>query len=225
MSRVARALRAAHSAVVRQAPTEVTVYRLTYAGDDDPYDYTSQHTYTAHRMRGTFAPQSVTHEPIEDQGTYGATITLNRTVLGFVPSQHDRVEVGGVHYNVVEAHDVEGAVVKLRVQGPAADPVETGDVTPPVITGVTATGGVGSFDVDATFSEECVWRARYRKPPLTGQFTTTAFSVTYTLTASGTIGSLDGGQYEVEVQAQDAAGNASRWYAAGTVTVAPDLGT
>lgn len=225
MSRAARALRAAHSAVVRQAPTEVTVYRLTYASDDDPYDFTAQHTYTAHRVRGTFAPQSVTHDPIEDQGTYGATITLNLTVLGFVPSQHDRVEVGGVFYNVVEAHDVQGAVVKLRVQGPAADPVETGDVTPPVITAVTATGGVGSFDVDATFSEEVVWRVRYRKPPLTGEYTTTTFSVTFALTANGTIGLLDGGQYEVEMQVKDAAGNASRWYAAGTVTVAPNVGT
>ena len=225
MISVRRALRVGHTLATKAAPTEVTVYRLTYASEDNPYDTTAQHTYSTHRVRGTFAPKSVDHEPIEDQGTYRGTVTLNQYVLGFVPTQSDRIEVGGVIYNIVEAHDIEGAIVKMSVRGPAADPTVAGDVVAPVVTGATATGGVGSFDIDAAFSEEAVWRARYRKPPLTGSYTTTVFSVTYTLTANGDVGSLDGGQYEVEIQAKDAAGNVSRWYAAGTVTVAPDIAT
>jgi len=226
MISVRRALRVGHTLATKAAPTEVTVYRLTYASEDNPYDTTAQHTYSTHRVRGTFAPKSVDHEPIEDQGTYRGTVTLNQYVLGFVPTQSDRIEVGGVIYNIVEVHDIEGAIVKMSVRGPAADPVETGDVTGPVLTDVSASSsGAGILEWTATANEQVFHRVRYRKPPLTGSYTTTVFSVTYTLTANGDVGSLDGGQYEVEIQAKDAAGNVSRWYAAGTVTVAPDIAT
>lgn len=116
---IPRALRRAHGIVARYAPTEVTVYQLSYASDDDPFDATAQFTTTTHRVRGTFAPQSTQHEPVGDQGTIGGVVTLNQTTLGFVPTESDRIEVGGVVFNIVEVHDIQGAIVRCIVRGPA----------------------------------------------------------------------------------------------------------
>lgn len=216
---ISRALRMGLAAATKAAPTEVTVYKLSYASDDDPRDVTAQHTYTTHRVRGTFAPQSVQHEPIEDQGTFGAIVTLNRYTLGFVPSQHDRIQVGTIVYNVTEAFDVQGAVVKLHVRGPAPSPVEAADVTPPRVTAGTLTGGSVRFDFTATINESSNWRIRYRIPPLTGEYSTGTWSVSATTSVSSGVTGIPSGTYEVEIQPRDAAGNVGAWYSLGTTIV------
>lgn len=221
---IRRALIYGHGRAVKAAPTQVTVHRITYASADDPYDQTAQHTVTSHRVLGTFAPQSITHDPVQDQGTYGAVVTLNLSSLGFTPSQYDRIEVGGVHYNITEVHAIEGAVVRMSVRGPAADPVETGDVTPPRVTAGTLTGGSLEFDFTATINESSNWRIRYRRPPLTGEWSTGTWSVSATTSVSSGVVGIPSGTYEVEIQPRDAAGNVGVWYSLGTTIVVGGLG-
>jgi len=218
MTSIHRALRAAHTAVTKHAPTEVTVYRITYANDEDARDVSFQGTYSTHRVRGTFVP-TTDHQPIQDEGTVMGTVTLNRVTLGFLPSVADRMAVGGVVFNVTEAKEVEGAVVVCKLRGPSPAPVEAADVVPPIITAGTASGASDSISYTATINESSVWRGRYRSPAFTGQWITERFSETPGTAAAGSFLDLQAGGYEVAVQARDVAGNLSDWFNLGTVLV------
>jgi len=221
---VHRALRMGHAAAVKAAPTEVTVYRLTYASADDPFDVTAQHTYTTHTTRGTFSPQSAKYEPAAGLGERGAVVTLNRAALGFVPSQYDRLGIGGVFYNVVEAHDVEAAVVRLVVRGPAPDPTTTGDVSAPNRTGHSASPNTLSADYTATFNEAVHWRIRWQQPAGTGLYTTGTWNESsYESSVAFNLAPLELTTVRCEIQARDAAGNVSRWFVFDTVTPLPEV--
>lgn len=125
MISVHRALRVAHAAATRSAPTEVTYYRITYPSADNPRATAFQGSVSTSYHRGTFAPLTTEHEPVESNRSVSGVLTLSRVSLGFLPSQADRVSIGGTVFNVAEVHDVEGAVVRLILRGPAPTPVET----------------------------------------------------------------------------------------------------
>lgn len=219
MISVNRALRAAHSVAVRYAPTEVTVYRIVYANDEDARATGFQGTVTTHRVRGTFAPQTTDHEPRENDGSVGGVVTLNLNTLGFTPTVADRIAVGGIVFNITTVHEIEAAIVKCIVRGPAPDPTESGDVTPPVITVGTITGGSGSITFGATIDEAASWRVRYRTPVETGTWNTQSVWSGATTVVSGTLAGLDAGTYRVEIQAKDSDDNVSDFVTLGDATV------
>lgn len=217
---VKRALSQAHGVVVRQSPTEVTVYQTTY-GADDPRDETTQTTVTTKRMRAIFEPVDTDLEPTVIQERRAARLTYRKAQLDHVLNQGDRIEAGGVVFNIVSSKVIANTIVICRCEGPTVTPVAAVDETAPTISGLSITGGITQFEVSASFSEAAYWRLRYRRPPLTGTYITTNYSVgTVTSITDQAITGLAQGFYEVEIQAKDAAGNVSRWKSFGTVQVA-----
>lgn len=210
---VARAIRKAHGEAVRAAPTQVTVYRLTY-GADEPFQVSAQHTVAeTWTGRGTFAPYVHSLEPGAPMTTRSGVITINARSIGFVPNQADRVEVGGVVYNVDSVMDVQGAVLVIKLAGPGRDPTEAADVVAPRFTELTLTGLTETLSFAGTTNEAAQFRSRFRTPPLTGEWGTGSWSVPYSTTVASGVLAFDAGTWEIQVQARDAAGNVSKWTA------------
>jgi len=220
MISVHRALRVGHSAVTRYAPSEVTVYEVTYAAEDDPRDTTSQATVTAHRIRGVFEPTSEDKEPVDAQVTVSGTLSYRKTSLGHVVTQADRVEIGGVVFNVTDSREVAGAVVVASLSGPAVTPVESGDLTPPRVTAGSLTSpGSGEVRYQATINEASEWRVRFRTPPNTGVWSTGDWQTPAASSVDVTLTGFDSGFWEFAIQPRDAAGNVGAWYDLGEVQV------
>jgi hypothetical protein len=218
---VRNAIRRGFSAAARHAPTEVTIYRVTYPAADDPYSREGQHSFTTHYTRGTFAPLSTAHEPIESQGIQGGVVTLNTRRLGFVPSQADKISIGGVVFNVTDVQEVLGEVAKCTLRGPTVAPqaAAPGDITPPSLASSELFSGTGLFAYTATFTEAAEWRVRYAFN-FTGQLTTEDWSGTTALTTGAqTITDLPAATYGVEIQMRDADGNTSGWESMGSAVV------
>jgi len=219
MVAVRRSLVSALSKVSRMAGSQAKAYKLTYAAADAPFTTTAQHTVSdTWEGRVVVAPVHTDREPVEQQAKHECIVTVNAKVLGWLPTQADRWELGGEFYNVVQVMNIIDTIYKLRLSGPMADPVETGDVTAPRFTVFTITTGTTTFGFSGTINEASQYRIRYRNPPDTGTWNTGTWTVPYATSASGTV-AVDSGTWEVQAQARDAAGNVGAWFSASPRTI------
>lgn len=219
MTRVARILRRAQGLVVRNSPTEATFYKMAHGAPNSLAAVDAPTISTSTTIRCVASSEVQNSEDAAQQPSVLNVLTIRPAQLSWTPSELDRVAVGGKVFAISRVDSVQGALLKVVLAGEAGVPSSGADVTPPTVSAFTPTTGTEEFTYTATFSEASIHRVRYRKPPKVGAWVTTAWNGSYSTSGAGTVGTLDAGIYETEIQARDAAGNVSDWFNGGNVTV------